>query len=380
MADSTVTSSDSTTRPSSSGEADTRFLSQNVRARFALILACFAALHYDILYRIGIFAATDGDWSHAFLVPLISFYMIYQQRDQIDRIAPKTSWLGIPILLAGIALYFYGMYPTQNDMVKGYAMIIEIMGLVLLFTGLPLMRYLFFPILYLVFAVKINEQIWSDIAWQMQLIAAKSSVAVLDILGQTAVVKTTTIELTMPDGKISRLNVAEACSGMRMLMTFAALGVAMAYLWFPRWWARLTLVLLTVPIALFGNISRVTLLGLIYPVNPEFAKGDFHLMLGMFMLIPAMGLFMLISWGLTQLGGGKRTNKENENQPAEIQSTNPTNQPEPRSKPKPNTENSPDSDSVTDSDTASDIAKPPNPDSESRDENANTPIPGGGED
>jgi exosortase/archaeosortase family protein len=98
------------------------------------------------------------------------------------------------------------------------------------------------------------------------------------------------------------LNVAEACSGLRMLMAFAALGTAMAYLMrdLPRW-VRFTLMASTVPIAVLANILRITGMGLAYPWYPGVTSGDLHGVLGLLMLVPAVGMFLLLEWLLPRL-------------------------------------------------------------------------------
>jgi exosortase len=98
------------------------------------------------------------------------------------------------------------------------------------------------------------------------------------------------------------LNVADACSGMRLLMAFLALGVAMAYLHDRPIWQRLVLLVSTVPIAVFCNIVRVTITGFIYVlIAPEYAQGIYHDALGFAMLPLAFGLYSLLGWVMENL-------------------------------------------------------------------------------
>ena len=100
----------------------------------------------------------------------------------------------------------------------------------------------------------------------------------------------------------SALNVAEACSGMRLLMAFVALGVAMAYLHWRPVWQRLVLLVSTIPIAIFCNFVRVTITGFIYILgNPQYAKGVYHDMLGMLMLPLAFALYGGLAWLMSNL-------------------------------------------------------------------------------
>ena len=98
------------------------------------------------------------------------------------------------------------------------------------------------------------------------------------------------------------LNVAEACSGMRLLMAFLALGVAMAYLHYRPMWQRFILLASTIPIAVFCNIVRVTTTGFIYILgNPKYAQGIYHDFLGLAMLPLAFGLYGFLAWFMSSL-------------------------------------------------------------------------------
>ena len=93
-----------------------------------------------------------------------------------------------------------------------------------------------------------------------------------------------------------------SCSGMRLLMAFLALGVAMAYLHYRPIWQRIILLASTIPIAIFCNIVRVTVTGFIYVLaDPRYAQGIYHDILGMAMLPLAFGLYGLIAWFMSSL-------------------------------------------------------------------------------
>jgi len=106
----------------------------------------------------------------------------------------------------------------------------------------------------------------------------------------------------MHGGEVVNLNVAEACSGMRLLMAFLALGVAMAYLEYRPALHRIILLCSTIPIAMFCNMIRVVITGMIYMyIGPEWAKGELHAALGMVMLVVAFALYGLIAWIMSNM-------------------------------------------------------------------------------
>lgn len=265
--------------------------------------AMFVVLHYNFLVRMFRVATGEwgGDWSHALIVPLIGAYFINQNRDRLAVTPRRAYWPGLLVLFVGLFSFAWCIYPVRNDMLQGYSMIVSLMGLVLFLLGPAMMRVLWFPIAYLALGVKVSERFWEQIAWQLQLIAAKAAALALQLLGVDATVSGSTIELVYSKGGqwvVDQLNVAEACSGLRMLMAFVALGAAMAYLVERAWWKRVVMLLLAVPIAVLVNIARVTAVGLLSTINKQMATGDFHIFVGMLMLIPAAGLFMLVGWVL----------------------------------------------------------------------------------
>jgi exosortase len=271
-----------------------------------LLTLLFVLLHRNFLYRSLLISLEDNDWSHALLVPVIGVYYLFQQRTRLMQITSSVCWWGLPIMLMGMISYAFFIYPGRNDMFQGYSMIIALFGLVLFVLGPRMMTVLWFPIFYLGFGVKVSQKLWELIALKLQTIASVSSTALLNIIGLAldleATVRGNTIELFHHGVKMNPpMNVAEACSGLRMLMAFLALGVAMAFLMPRAWWQRAVMVLMTLPIAVAVNVGRVTTLGLLHVYAPEYAKGDFHIFVGMLMLIPAAGLFLLLGLVLDKM-------------------------------------------------------------------------------
>ena len=275
-----------------------------------LLVGLFAVLHWSFLYRMWRIATSDNNWSHALVVPLIAGYYVFQQRVKLATRTTCVCWWGVPIMLLGLYGYAAGIYPIQNDMAQGYSMILMLFGLTLFLLGGRMISILWFPIVYLVFAVKVSDRIWSQIAAQLQWVAAKCSTVALQLIAvfmprlEGVENRGSTIDLTFwKAGNLIQepINVAEACAGLRMLMAFLAMGVALAWLWERPWWQRIVMVLMAVPIAVSVNVGRVTVIGVLYTYNKDLATGDFHTFVGMIMLIPAAFLFLLIGWILDQI-------------------------------------------------------------------------------
>ena len=280
----------------------------------------FAGVFHVILRKSYQFAVSDPDWSHALIVPLVSLYFVYQQRDAL-RLAPRRVCVwGLPILVGALVSHAFWIYPGQNHMFQGYSMIAALFGLVLFVLGPAVMRLVWLPIVFLGFAVKVSDMIWEKVALHLQLIAAKGATLLINFFGAPmdleAQVRGSIIELIYRGAQLPPMEVAQACSGLRMLMAFVALGVAVAFVTPRPWWQRAIVVALTVPIAVAVNVVRVTVLGFIYPFNRELAGGDFHTLIGMLMLVPAGAMFVLAGWILDQLFVEDEDTKADPREPA----------------------------------------------------------------
>jgi exosortase len=276
----------------------------------------FVFLHGNFLLRTWRIAMSDNNWSHSLIVPLIAGYYIYQNRQRLMDVPRRVNWIGLVFVFIGLLGYAFWIYPGRNDMFQGYSMILGLLGVVLFLLGWPMMKVLWFPIAYLAFGVKVSQRLWDEVAVQLQWVAAHSATAVLkfftifmnfDVSNHGSTIDITQYPKVLVNGipmmqpVTNGLNVAEACAGLRMLMAFLALGVALAFLWERANWQRLIMALMAVPIAVAINVGRVTVLGLLSLYNPELTKGDFHIFIGMVMLIPAAGLFLLLGWVLDRL-------------------------------------------------------------------------------
>ena len=250
----------------------------------------------------------NPDWSHMMAIPLLSLFFVARSRPLIAKAPARVDFRGLLILYLGLLGFIWGIEPIKNDMVQGLSMIVALFGLVLFLLGPSKMRHLWFPIVYLVFFIKVSDRIWNVVAWKLQNFAAACATGVLQVISKFMDFDVNnqgnTINIGFMQGAIyvtKPLTVAEACAGLRMLMAFVALGVAFAYLTDRVWWQRLIMVLMAVPIAVGVNVGRVVALGLLTTYNEEMIRGDFHTMVGMLMLIPAAGVFWLLGFILDRV-------------------------------------------------------------------------------
>jgi len=302
MTQSAITQPGNTARLQSGPQGQAPLLTPLGWAVAALAGAAFVWMFWEILRRSYHFSS-DPNWSHIVIVPVISLYYVFQHKERL-RAAPKQiCWPALPVLVGSIYLYLWWIYPGRNDMFRGYSAVLGLGALLWFVLGSRAMRVLWFPVVYLCFAVKVSDAIWSRIAERLQDIAAKGATIVLEVYAAFTNVSVAndgnsiTLRFFRNGAWVEEgLNVAEACAGLRMLMAFVALGVALAFLFDRPWWQRVVMMAVTVPVAVLVNIGRVAALGVIYTYNKEYAQGDFHVFVGLLMLIPAAGIFLLLGW------------------------------------------------------------------------------------
>ncbi len=249
------------------------------------------------------------DWGHAYVIPFISGYMIWLRKDELARIRPEVFWPGLMPILLGLVCYAFFVLLLPNHMLSGTAFVLTIFGVALTLLGTRMMRILFLPIAYLVFAITISEQIMIEMTFRLQLIASQGAYVMLS-LGSAVFPYGVNLEGNQLEilvgGESRMMNVAEACSGMRMVVAFVALAGAVALLGAREWWQRIALLLLAVPVAVFMNVVRVAVLGFVTLYDQNLAAGDSHTLIGTLLLLPALGLYMLIAWVLNRIVTGER--------------------------------------------------------------------------
>jgi len=256
----------------------------------------FTWLFWDFLYRQVRFAwQQQADWGHTLIIPLIAGYLAYTQREKLLASPFRTAWTGLLPIVVGVGLYAMftlGPQVLHHHNLRGAAVGCTIFGLVLLFFGWRSMRYLWFPTLYLIiFSQTVSEGFMKRVTYPLQDLAAWGAHKTLILFGIDVSIDGNVLNV-MHAGKLIPLNVAEACSGMRMVMAFFALGAAMAFLGLKYNWQRITLVLLGLPTALAVNILRVVTLAVLAMFDTGFAAGEFHSMIGLIWLIPAFLIYL----------------------------------------------------------------------------------------
>jgi EpsI family protein len=249
--------------------------------------ALLALLFAENLRHFAYTWSTDENYSHGFLVPILSLYFA----NEAARRGGVALRGGLGWGLALTALAIVGKLATivvPVGIVGDLSFLLGLIGLVGILGGSAVLRRYAFPLLFLVFMVPLPIALYTRIASPLQLLVSQVAAALLNVI-DIPVLRQGNM-MTLPGGV--QMFVAEACSGMRQMTGFLALSTAVAFLSPRPAWARVLIVASSLPIAMLANVIRVVVTGVImYRIDPRYAAGTFHTVEGLLMM--GLGLLML---------------------------------------------------------------------------------------
>lgn len=261
-------------------------------------LAWFGALlivaYYPILKHLVEQWANDADVGHGFFVPLVAGYIAWQRRDQLMALEWKPAWWGLAIMAWGGLQAYIGLLGAELFLQRT-AFLETLIGLLLVLGGTALIRELAFPLLLLPFMIPIPTVIYNQITFPLQLFASRVAEVLLGLINIPVYREGNVLELAS-----QKLSVAEACSGIRSLLSLSFLSLVYAYFFDSKVWMRVALFVGVLPIAILANAGRVTITGILSEQDPELARGFFHELEGFVIFAIAFAmlyvLHLMISW------------------------------------------------------------------------------------
>jgi exosortase len=239
---------------------------------------------------------SDPQYSHGYLVPVFALVLLWLRRDRCELGKMQPSLWGVVIIAIGCLIRLAGGH-YHYFWLERTAVLPVIIGAVMTLGGTAALRWSWPALAFLAFALPLPSGLSVAMAQPLQSIGTISSSYLLELFGFPAVTEGNVILLSQTD-----LGVIEACSGMRMLMTFFAIAAAVALLSKGSIWARLLLFGSAVPIALIVNILRITVTGILYETaSKRLAEMVFHDLAGWLMIPMALGFLWLTNWYLSRL-------------------------------------------------------------------------------
>ncbi len=256
--------------------------------RTLLIGAAVLLLYFPVLRGLVTQWAEDANYSHGFLVPLFSAYVLWERRRELAAVPSRPAPVGLVVLFASLAVLFLGSIGAELFLSR-ISLLGVIAGLVLFLHGAPMLRKAAFPLLVLLLMIPIPGVIYYQIVFPLQLLASRLAAGLIDTCSVMPVMREGNI-LILPN---TRLEVAEACSGIRSLMSLLAVGVIYGYLAENKRWVRVLLCVLIVPIAVVSNVGRVifTAIGVEF-VGLSILEGTSHMLSGLVLFLIAIAMLL----------------------------------------------------------------------------------------
>jgi exosortase len=256
------------------------------------VLLLMAWLYASILARLflqWVGPARDPNFEHGIFVPLFALFVLWQDRKRLQAIAPAPSWAGLPLIVLGLLMLVVGVLGAENFLSRA-SLLILLAGLVVLFQGWTFFRAVLFPWAFLLLMIPIPALILQQLTFPLQMLAAKLATALLQLVQVPVLREGNVIVLaSMP------LDVAEACSGIRSLLTLVTLAIIYGYLMETRIWMRVVLAFSAVPIAVVANSFRIFGTGLLVQYwDPDKAEGFFHTFSGWLIFVVALVLLFAL--------------------------------------------------------------------------------------
>ena len=239
------------------------------------------------------------EYSYGFLIPIISIYLVWQRRHVLASQPLRGAWSGVVIVALGLSLLFLDAAASVISP-NAYALVIVITGCVVATFGWHGLRLMAAPVALLLLMVPLPTFWYNSLSADLQLISSELGVALIRAAGVSVFLEGNVIDLGS-----YKLQVAEACSGLRYLFPLITLGVIVAYMFRGRLWTRLLLVVSTLPIAVVMNSVRIGVIGvLVDRLGIAQAEGFLHQFEGWIVFMACFGLLLGECWLLFRLFGG----------------------------------------------------------------------------
>lgn len=297
------------------------------------IFAAIAFLYMSVLIKLGQDWWSDENYSHGLLVPFIIAFILWTGRKSLSRASlssrPSVLWGGAGICVAIFALWA-GTAGAELYLQR-LSLVLLLASITIYYWGFRLLRLTLISLILLLLAIPIPAIIFNQIAFPLQLIASRCAVWSMRVLEIPVLRQGNVIEL-LPLGakETKKLEVVEACSGIRSLMTLVTLAVVFVYFTRPRsndpedipegeqgrppfgflkrwtFWRAVLIVSSAIPIAILTNAARVSGTGILaHFYGLQVAEGFFHSFSGWVVYIVAFLLLFAVGWMLDRIGGGR---------------------------------------------------------------------------
>jgi len=267
----------------------------------ALICLLVLAVYYRVLGKLVTDWYEIPDFSHGFLVPIFAGYLVWNKRKELEETKIAPSWSGVGVIVLGLVVLMLGVYGAELFLSR-VSLVILLAGLVICFGGWQLLKELRFVLLVLLLAIPIPAILFNQITIPLQTLASKLGSMLLPIFGVPVLREGNVIELPA-----MKLEVAEACSGIRSLMSLFTLSIFYGYFLEKTFLRRAILALASIPIAIAANGLRILGTGLCVQYwDPDKALGFFHEFSGWVMFLVSLSCLFFVHRIMLLFAAGRK--------------------------------------------------------------------------
>jgi exosortase len=246
-------------------------------------------LYFPIISRLAEQWWNDPNWSHGFVVPIFSIFVLWRERARLAGLQPHPSQWGVPLVILAMGILVLGFLGAELFLSR-VSLLLLIAGLIVFFRGWRYFWAVLFPWAFLFLMIPIPAISMNQITFPLQILASKLAAALLPLV-DVPVLREGNI-INIPDVS---LEVAAACSGIRSLFSLVTLAVIYGYLAEPRKSVRIVLALAAIPIAVVANALRIVGAGVLAQYwNPGKAEGFLHIVSGGLIFLLSLALLYLL--------------------------------------------------------------------------------------
>jgi exosortase D (VPLPA-CTERM-specific) len=268
-----------------------------VYALLALAIAGALLLFASAIEQLYSIWNAQPEYSYGILIPALSLFLIWRQREQLRGLPFTGSWYGLALIAAGLALRLVGALSTMPAVVH-YALLLVVYGVVLALAGPAVFRRLLMPLFILVFMVPLPPFLSEQLSTQLQLLSSQIGVLVIRAAGISVYLEGNIIDLGT-----YQLEVAEACSGLRYLFPLMTLAFMIAYAFGGPFWKRALVFLSSIPVTVLMNSVRIGIIGItVDRWGTQMAEGVLHEFEGWVVFMVSAVAVLALAHALSRLG------------------------------------------------------------------------------
>jgi len=242
------------------------------------------------------------EYGYGYLIPIITIFLIWQRKDQLAEVEFNPSVAGLFLIVLGGLLFFLGAAATTHTLSQ-YGLVVTILGVALTLLGWKAFKIVMVPLAVLFFMVPLPPFIYNTLSTKLQLISSELGVAVIRLFGISVYLEGNVIDLGS-----YKLQVVEACSGLRYLFPLVSLSFIAAYIYKGVLWKKAIIFLSSIPITVLMNSFRIGVIGVLVEYGgPEQAEGFLHDFEGWIVFMACMAILVLEMALLAKVGSDKKS-------------------------------------------------------------------------